>query len=542
MRLAVLLGALAVIPLSSQDAPIQVTTRLVQVNVIVSEKNGPVADLVKDDFTLLDGKRQRKIATFSRNVSHAKGETQTIAQGANKQNIYSNRSDERRQSASVTVILLDSLNTPTADRVFARGQVLKLLSSLDRDDRVAIYAMGSRLWILQDFTTNYAALRHAIEAATIGSQAPVQGVAEGTGAPSEGGMYGAVIAAMDAFLASSDNEAARLNEIERGRITRASILAIAKHLAKVPGRKNLVWISGSFPITVRAADAGRGNNDPGADLREHGLMRIFNESNISVYPVDARGLVGVPVAMTAAEAPLTGMMTNRTKVASLRQPAYHSGGREVMNALADGTGGRIAFGTNDVSAAIKQAIQDTDVTYTLGFYPESGELDGKFHELKVKVNRPNVEVRARKGYLAAEEQAPTPEQMITRVKDAATGPLDVTEIALTAKMEPIENSHSLRFSITIEVRDLAIENKSGKWTGAVELFVVQRAEDRELANTDDVAGISATEERMRNLRENGFQVAKSVTPEAGVHEFRVIVLDRSTGRVGSVRMPANQTP
>jgi VWFA-related protein len=69
--------------------------------------------------------------------------------------------------------------------------------------------------------------------------------------------------------------------------------------------------------------------------------------------------------------------------------------------MAENTGGRAFYNTNDIQHAIRDAVDDSEVTYTLGFYADTNALDARFHKLKVLVNRKHVEVRYRKGYMAS---------------------------------------------------------------------------------------------------------------------------------------------
>ena len=68
------------------------------------------------------------------------------------------------------------------------------------------------------------------------------------------------------------------------------------------------------------------------------------------------------------------------------------------------TGGKAIYNGNDVAAEIGELMADTDLTYTLGFYPSEEKLDGKFHAITVRVNRPGLDVVAKKGYYPSAEQ------------------------------------------------------------------------------------------------------------------------------------------
>ena len=109
------------------QAPIQVTTRLVQVAVVVRDKHGAVADLTKKDFEILDEGKPRQIATFS--VARA---SDRIPRTSLPPNTFSNRLDRQSESpVAATVLLFDSLNTRFKDQADARRQVLTFLKALD---------------------------------------------------------------------------------------------------------------------------------------------------------------------------------------------------------------------------------------------------------------------------------------------------------------------------------------------------------------------------------------------------------------------------
>ena len=147
----------------AQESPtIRVTTRLVQVDVIVRDKNRPVANLKKEDFTLLEKGKERQIASFSMTAVS----TPPPAQAGMKMppNIFSNRFDRTAAAPStMTVILIDGMNTNLLDQVLVRKSALEVLQSLKPDDRVALYMFNTRLRVVHDFTNDFDELRAAIQ-------------------------------------------------------------------------------------------------------------------------------------------------------------------------------------------------------------------------------------------------------------------------------------------------------------------------------------------------------------------------------------------
>src|SRR5258708_13316999 len=97
--------------------------------------------------------------------------------------------------------------------------------------------------------------------------------------------------------------------------------------------------------------------------------------------------------------------------------------RDSMLELADRTGGRAYYNTNDLKNAIRQAIGDSEITYTIGYHPTNLDLDGKFRDIKVKVDRPGTNVRYRKGYFAMKATYKTPEPPKAEIRITLCRPL-----------------------------------------------------------------------------------------------------------------------
>ncbi len=252
-------AALLFIPLlaAAQDqSVIRVGTRLVEVDVVVRGKNGPIVDLTKDDFTLLDQGKPQRIAVFSlASVHNAQDKPEPIPPGA-----VSNRLDSHGEvPANATILLFDVLNTMWVDENFAHQQVLKFIRSLGDKDQLALYSLGKELRVVQDFTND----RDRLLAGAAGLKALVDPVVHED--PSE---------------RPRNRAEAKMQQEERRSAGRWTIPAlpqtaleeIARHLAGLPGRKNLVWLADSFIP----------NPDPD-------LLRKLEVANIAIYLVDAHG-------------------------------------------------------------------------------------------------------------------------------------------------------------------------------------------------------------------------------------------------------------
>src|SRR5271165_6534942 len=159
-------------PASSQaTAVLRSTTRLVQLNVIVEDRKGqPALNLKREDFELLDDGKPQELAIFSPAVAlpvhvHA---------APPPPNVFDNRAAvQNAKSGSVSVILIDALNTTFEDQVFVKSQVLKLLRKREPKEFLAIYLLKDRLYVLQDFTQDSKALLEAVHRLQPNSLAPL---------------------------------------------------------------------------------------------------------------------------------------------------------------------------------------------------------------------------------------------------------------------------------------------------------------------------------------------------------------------------------
>ena len=160
-------------PQQASAPAIQVTTRLVQIDVIVRDKNGPVANLTKDDFSVFDRGKQQKISFFS--LDSAKDSAQSEPEPL-PQNTFSDLPQYAAGAVgSITIVLLDNLNTlygsaPAGayestpawmeDFALANGKahLIQFAKNLNPKDRVAIYGLRQSLHVLCDFTCNRAQL------------------------------------------------------------------------------------------------------------------------------------------------------------------------------------------------------------------------------------------------------------------------------------------------------------------------------------------------------------------------------------------------
>ena len=115
---------------------------------------------------------------------------------------------------------------------------------------------------------------------------------------------------------------------------------------------------------------------------------LANKNNVAIYAVDPRGL---PTSEFDLSQPAVSLEVDRQ---------YLNATMDTLRVLAEQTDGRAIVNRNDLAAGMRQIVRDTSAYYLLGYNSTQAPSDGKFHEIKVRVKRSGVQVRARRGYWA----------------------------------------------------------------------------------------------------------------------------------------------
>ncbi len=259
---------LCVALIASAQEPIRVSTRLVELEVIAREGDGPAANLTAADFSVQDRGKEQKIVIFEENKRTKNPAQQTLPAGT-VTNRYAVRTSDSG-SVNTTVILIDRLNTRLADQVFVKRELLAFLKSIRPQDQAAIYTLGSNLAVLQDFTDNPAVLRQAVNKLSSETANQVATSDDLTSGRVSDEMLG-VLDKLQVALGSMAEFDVKTRESK----TLTAIAEIAKHLTGEPGRKNLVWISGGFPLRFDV----RTTLDFSSDLAK--TTRALNDADVA---------------------------------------------------------------------------------------------------------------------------------------------------------------------------------------------------------------------------------------------------------------------
>ena len=499
------------------------STHLVQINVVVKDKSGPVSNLTRDDFAVSDQGRPQTISAFSLNANAASA---AAPQPLPKNTFSDLPLYTQAVPNGVTVLLLDNLNTLvgseqnyedtpfwTEELALANGKqhLVDYVQHLAPADRVALYSLRDSLHVLCDFTCGREQLLALLKTYDTSSKTRRDTAEPGPLHFPQQPEAGVAASVADVREAQFANQA-------RAEQTMAALQAIAAHLAQVPGRKNLLWLTANLPFSAEA------------------IARVCSRATIAVYPIDVRGLLPRTVGRTAADIyDADETITGSVEIAAAQK--NEPIGIATMEKIAEQTGGRAFVNTNNLTDAIRQAVDDSAVSYTLGFYVSPESLDGKFHELKVALKRSGVTVRYPRTYFAAQDAPAEMNQRRSRLAVAVRSPLQASAIPVFARFEKPgqPKADSLRVVGNIDIRKLQFAEASGLHTAAVDIVVVQQdIAGKVLKQSGSTLQLRFTPEHFAAAQHSGVLFQESIEPLPGLATLRVVVEDAATAETGSI--------
>jgi VWFA-related protein len=503
-------------PPDRQPPTFHADTHLVQVSVVVTDsRQSSVKDLKAGDFRVFEDGKEQTISLFSADARSSSSTALDVTRDG-----AARVSNQVPVSGGVTVILFDRLNTAWGDQAQARRNIIKFLSQVPPAERIGFYVLeSSHVSIVHDFTTDAGSLLRALSRVQARESREVNITEEKAPTIASGGtaMEAQLDVALDRMSTMIKADALKA----RADSTISALEAIARHLAGIPGRKNLIWVSAAFPLSF---DDGFGKT---STYREVSIAtRAIADANLAIYPVDARGLVSTTAVV--ARKPAYGTLSNN-------MPALDS-----MEMLAERTGGMVYTNTNDLGRAIGRAIDDARFTYTLGYYPANVKWDGHFRKISVKVQRPGVEVRHRSGYLALPDPLQTPESRQNALVRALASPLNAMALPLSVSLEPAPNGE-LTATLRLNPGSIRLnQTMPDIWEGSVDVAIAQALPDGALAKALDVTVPLRLTTAMRDqaLRE-GLNLNRRIRPSPDAHALRIAVRDPATGAVGSVAISSD---
>jgi len=510
-------------------------TTLVQVPVVVTDRAGNhIHGLTKADFTILENGKAQKITTLEE-IIPASGITPVAD---NPGGVFSNMTPDESKPRSLTVVLLDEVNTPFLSQSYGRQQLIKYLANhLDSSQPTGLMVLTSKgLAVLSPLDSDPATLITILKKASgkvsemetfsNDAKAVAAGQAQASGL---GGIHPGDSPEMKirAFMLAEDATNATNIQSRATETTLRGFLSIALSLTGIPGRKSLVWVTGSFPFDLDSF----GSVPADANLRAlyERTLDALNDAQVSMYPVDARGLLTDPTFAGDNVGSLAGAGVPD----ALRQSTLNS-----LKNIATMTGGVAYYNTNDLVGAFGRAAQDSSSYYALTYYQDHRNIKPGWRKLQVEVSRKDAEVRARAGYLVTNVAANPELTHKADVEFALISPFESTGIPITEQWQGLLADGSKRkVGFVLHVPATNVIDEADRNRIDVE-FVAQATNNGVPAGavSQTIKGLIVPD-TLAKLKADGIVYNNVLTLPPGDYQVRFVVRDNLNGKLGSVIVP-----
>jgi VWFA-related protein len=508
---------------------VKVTTEITLVNVIARDRKGNlITDLTRDDFTVFEDGKKQDIASFdfenvdALQMAGAADATVTGAAAGKTGSLLSTKQQPTLQGRDRRLMLLffdfSAMEQDEIDRTVDAGKKY-VQSNMKPADLVGLMSLSTNLSLDLDFTDNKELILQKLGTY---NDSEGQGFENGTTGSAEGG------AETSGSYTVDDTD---YNTFSADRKLLA-LQSVMQSLGKIPQKKSLIYFSNG--ITQSGVD-----NQSALRAATASAVR----ANVSIYPVDVRGLSAFPPGGQAQNASLHGQAAYNGQ-SILSDLNGNAASQETLYTLAEDTGGKAYMDTNDLSGVFTQVQKDTSAYYVLGYTSTNHLKDGHYRHLKVVVKRPDVKLEYRPGYYAGRDfEHMNKGDREDQLENELTAELPQTEVAVyagTAYFRQDDSHYYLAVSLVVPGSQIPFVQEKDKDAATIDIigevlesgkFPVGRQRD-----TVKLAVDSTQQVRRKNLQYNtGFILAP------GTYHLKFIVRENRSGRMGSfetdVRVP-----
>jgi VWFA-related protein len=535
---------------------IQITSRIVYVDIVVRNTNGRIVrGLTEKDFHVSEDGKLQKIDFFR---DHTQDPPPAPEQTTNKDGSLSFRNVDPagERGTSVNIILFDFFNTAPSDQLYARNQMIRFLENLPPERQTALFVLGTHLRMLQSFTGSTDRLVAAAKAMSL----------ETSSVKSTGTQHQDLDMAQR-FAAAVGRSASGLNPVTQGTnweaaesvqrgtdVTRTALDQIAAAVSGYPGRKNLYWLADTFPLyggpTLEINDltqAVLNNAMSTADMAD--ANRAIASAQIAIYPIS---LAGLEVGGIGPESNLDPQ--NGKEYA--RQFNNRNATHEMINTMADTTGGHASYGTNDFAGALQRGFEDGSSYYTLAYRPGNRNWNGHYRKIAVKIDASGYSLAYRRGYYAVPDQPPT-QFTAAGILNAALQPdtPESTMLLLKSKVQLPDAQHpAVRVDSVIDPASATFSTDAkGRRHARLLVTLVAIPETGSYSpgsksaqptppQTSGAYIVDLDPDAFLKLFTTGMPMHQELTLASGRYRLRLGITDLANGRTGTLDMPIELIP
>jgi VWFA-related protein len=537
-------------PTASQTPGSQLTFRVegnyVEIDAVVTDTKGAfVRDLKPEDFQITEDKKTRAVDVFTLvDIPLERPDAPLYRKEPVQPDVVTN---EKPSDGRLYVIVLDGNHIQASDTPIAKKAALQFIDqSLGANDQAAVVLLQTTsAKSNQEFTSDKAALRAAVERF---SGEKVQWKAIN------------VMDQINHFAGSnpafSPNEARDPEAQERANKasnTIGALTSMSKDMAGIRGRKKaIVWFSEGIdyntddvigPRSGTTPDDPFSTNSPTEAVQAQSLlddMQVLYETasraNVAIYSVDPRGPVSEPdVAMALSGTP-DGVSMNFADMArtELRNDVRRQVG--TLRTFAEATGGIAVVGTNDFAGGYRRIVEDNSAYYVLGYHAPDVKPDGKFHDVTVKVTRPGLQVRAKKGYYASKDTKVT--APVDPTVSLLNSPLPVSGLGLKMTLATMKGTApNVHVAVIVEFNgpDIVPDPANVPAGDKIDLtFATLDLGGKVVASGRKSMSLDVRPETRQSIAEHGMRLVTGFDVPPGRYQLRVAAHEGAGDKAGSV--------
>lgn len=553
---------------AQQEAIFRTTSFSVLVDVVVTNEGVAVHGIDPKRFHIFENGREQQITFFDEHRPET-AQTPPAHRRTLPPHFYTNVPTQPPGSA-VNVLLLDGLNTPVTDQAYVRKQMIKYVKTITPGTTLAIFTLASQLRMVQGFTSRVDDLTKALESTrTLPQHSVALDSSAGNAFDSALGnlqiMHAPATSGAIQSIQQFQSDIAAVQTDLRVQLTLQAMQQLARYLSAVPGRKNLIWFSGSFPIAL-GPDPGdqslQNSRSYGAQVQA--TSDLLAAARVAVYPIDARGMMtlsGFNAANNGLSTPNGGP---RFANMNSQEMSGDANSHFSMEQIAHDTGGMAFFNTNGFRAAVASAIENGESYYTIGYVPKSKKFNGDFRKIKVKLDDSKCDLEYRSGYYAEPPDkpnslgfsqvslmtsatlhgAPPSTQVLFQTRVLSANDPEVKDVKLPDDISATSPSqhgpkHPYIVDLVIDPHTIVFGSASGgEHTMAVEFTLVSYdSEGKKENDVDRQARLTLNQGQYEQVMHSGIPVRMAIDLPAGEGSLRIAVHDEIGIRVGSLEIP-----
>jgi len=506
-------------PPPRSQSPIRVTSELVLVSVVARDKKSNlVRDLKKEDFTLFEDNKKQEISTFdfekvdelvtagpAENTVTGEAAAGGLLRQANKPTIVAR---DRR-----VILLFFDFSAMDPEHVDRSVEAAKkyVEAHMQPADLIALVSLSTNMRVDLDFTDDKTKILSVLSGYASGQGQGFENGDTGTteGTPETSGAY--TVDDTDYNTFSADRKLLALQ-------------SLMGTLGKITQKKAIIYFSNGI---------SQSGSDNQSALRAATAAAVKN--NVSIYPVDVRGLQVFPPGGEARSASLRGRSAYSGQ-AVFNDLDRNAASQETLSTLAADTGGKAFFDSNDFSGVFSQVQKDSSAYYVLGYTSLNPLKDGKYRRLRVQVNRPDLRLEFRPGYYAGRDfghlNRADREQQLQDEVAAELPETDVAVYAGTAYFRKDDAHYYLAISLVIPGPQIPFVQEKDKDNATIdiigEVLVAGKLPVGQLRDTVKLAVDSSQQVRRKNLQYNS-----SFILAPGSYHLKFVVRENQSGRMGT---------